>query len=304
MARSWQEHGERGTRGALRLILWIALRLGRPPARLLLYPISLYFLLTAPRTRAASRSFLRRALGREPSLRDVFRHIHHFAANVLDRVFFLADRWRGFKVRFHGLEQLDETLARGEGGVLLGAHLGSFEVLRTLAVRDRHVPLKVLMYRDHNQTITQLLDSLNPQVADTVIPLGETNALLRAAEFVQEGGLLGILADRIAANDKQLHCPFFGEPTAFPAGPVWLAAATHAPVLCFFGIYRGGRRYDIHFELLAPAYRGPRAEREAWMQQTMARYAARLEHYARRYPYNWFNFYDYWHETENGQAPR
>jgi predicted LPLAT superfamily acyltransferase len=31
-------------------------------------------------------------------------------------------------------------------------------------------------------------------------------------------------------------------------------------------------------------------ETQSWMQ----RYLARLEHYARLAPYNWFNFYSFW----------
>jgi predicted LPLAT superfamily acyltransferase len=58
-------------------------------------------------------------------------------------------------------------------------------------------------------------------------------------------------------------------------------------------LYRGGNRYDIHFERLADA---PAADagREALMRERLCRYVARLEHYCRGAPYNWFNFYDFW----------
>ena len=34
--------------------------------------------------------------------------------------------------------------------------------------------------------------------------------------------------------------------------------------------------------------------RDALIEQSVRSYVARLEHYCRLAPYNWFNFYDYW----------
>ena len=70
----------------------------------------------------------------------------------------------------------------------------------------------------------------------------------------------------------------------------------HSPravVLCF-GLYRGGRRYEIHLERFADAVTLDRRDREASVRPWVERYARRLEHHCRAAPYNWFNFYDYW----------
>ncbi len=67
------------------------------------------------------------------------------------------------------------------------------------------------------------------------------------------------------------------------------------PIVLAFGIYRGGNRYDLHFELFAQSIQIPRSARAAQLHEYAARFAARLEHYTRLYPYNWFNFYDFWH---------
>lgn len=298
MSRRWFQQGERGSPLLVRFILWLALHVGRAPARLLLYPISGYFLLTGRAARRASRRFLGRALGRPAGWLDAWRHIHCFAAVILDRVFFLADRNGGFDVRLHGFEEVADDLERG-GCLLFGSHLGSFEALRTHAVR-RRFPLKVLMYRDHNATVTGLLDTLNPAVADTVIPLGRADTLLQVREALEEGCLVGLLADRVAESDKTVHLPFLGRAAAFPTGPMYLAATLQAPVILFFGIYRGGRRYDIHFETLGSPGPVARPDREAAVREWTGRYVARLEAYARDAPFNWFNFYDFWDEEHAG----
>ena len=72
-----------------------------------------------------------------------------------------------------------------------------------------------------------------------------------------------------------------------------------------FGLYRGGRRYDLHFEpFLDPAVEWPpppRGARAGWLRQQVAGYARRLEHHARMAPRNWFNFYDFWKTPDHAQ---
>jgi predicted LPLAT superfamily acyltransferase len=299
MSRAWFAQRERGSPLAIQIILWIAQRLGRWAARWLLYPISAYFLLSASAARHASRDFLRRIHGRPATLGEVARHLHCFGATILDRVFFLLGRFELFDIRFHGREPVDALLEQGRGFLLLGAHLGSFEALRALAVSQQQARMKVLMYRDHNRYLTRLFDSLNPAVAETVIPLGTPTALLKVKEALEEGEIVGMLGDRVAESEKVVRCRFFGEETKFPAGPMLLAGTLGVPVVLVFGLYRGANRYDIHLELLSEAVRFTRAERETVVSQWTQRYAERLEHYARSAPYNWFNFYDYWDDKKH-----
>lgn len=296
MSREWFKTRERSSDFWLRLIRWIALHLGRPVARSLLWPITLFYFVLSPSAVRNSRIFLSRALGRKAGLIDVYRHLHSFASIILDRVYLLSGREDLLDVRIHNADDLHARVEQGQGCLLLGAHLGSFEVLRALGVHRKRFPLKVLMYADHNETITRLLNVLSPEVAETVIPLGRVDTLLKVKECLEQGDLIGMLGDRVAESDKQLECSFMGEPARLPAGPMLLAVTLRVPVILFFGLYRGGNRYDIHFELLTEAPDVPRAGRDEAIRALTCRYAARLEYYARQAPYNWFNFYDYWHK--------
>jgi predicted LPLAT superfamily acyltransferase len=78
-----------------------------------------------------------------------------------------------------------------------------------------------------------------------------------------------------------------------------LAAVTQVPVVLFFGLYRGGNRYDVYFEHFADRLKAPRPRRREALAAWVQRYAARLEHHARTAPYNWFNFYDFWDDTDS-----
>src|SRR5438552_9218371 len=294
-ARRWAEFPERGTPGMLRLIHGIAGGIGRWAARLLLYPITLYFLVSAHAARRISREYLKRVRGRPAHWRHVFRHFYCFAATILDRVYLLRGEFQYFDVTLHQKEILHRQVESGKGCVLLGSHLGSFEVLRTLGVTQQNFSLKVLMDIAHNENISRFLDALNPEIANTVIVPDQPDTLLRVKESLDAGFLIGTLGDRISSDGKTTQCHFLGAPATFPAGPVLLAAMMHCPVILFFGLYRGGKRYEIYFEHFAQEVLLNRDCRAEDIQHWMQLYVERLEHYARLAPYYWFNFYTIWY---------
>ncbi len=297
MTARWVRQSERGSRALIVLIGWITLNIGRWAARPLLYPITLYFVLTAREQRLASRQFLSRVLDRNVSWWDVVRHFHSFASTILDRTYFVTGDHQRFDLSTHGIDIAFEQVNKGRGCILLGAHLGSFEVMRMLAMMHDRIQLKVLMYQDHNATLTKLIYSLNPNFSQSIIPLGHVDSLLRAEECLGRGELIGILGDRIAGNDRTTRCRFLGDEATFPAGPMLLASMLKVPVLLFFGLYLGKNRYALHFEQFADEIQIRREHRDSDIQLWTQRYADRLAHYARSAPFNWFNFYDFWEES-------
>jgi len=197
-------------------------------------------------------------------------------------------------VRLHHTEILHRQVETGKGCILLGSHLGSFEVLRALGVTQQDFPLRVIMDVIHNPNITRFLDALNPVIADTVIVSDSPDFLLRVKESLDAGFLIGMLGDRVSSDGKTTRCNFLGAPATFPAGPILLPAIMHCPVILFFGIYRGGNHYEIYFERLAEEVILNPDRRAEDIQHWMQRYVDRLEYYTRFAPYNWFNFYPFW----------
>ena len=117
--------------------------------------------------------------------------------------------------------------------------------------------------------------------------------MIEIRDCLEQGGFVGMLADRTLPSDTPIKVEFLGAPAAFPTGPARLAALLRPPVVLMVGLFRGGNRYEIHFERLAsPAVNeaGHRRRPSGWSPD----YVARLEHYCRIAPYNWFNFFDFW----------
>jgi predicted LPLAT superfamily acyltransferase len=293
-APDWTVAPERSTARALRAMVWIALTLGRRTARLLLYPICLYFYLLSPGTTAASRTYLGKVLGRKAHAIDRYRHYHTFAATLLDRIFLLHGQYDRFDVRTQGEEALAAVLAEGRGCFLLGAHMGSFEVIRAVGRHNTRAPISLVMYAENARQFNSVLAAINPHLSLQVIGLGKVDSMLKVEAALQRGEIAGMLGDRTIQGEGTLACPFLGTPAQFPIGPFRLAAMLHRPVILMFGLYRGGNRYDVCFERLVDNWDVPRGERERLLEQSLRRYVERLEHHCRTAPYNWFNFYDFW----------
>jgi len=292
--QEWLTRAERSNRAAIKFIVWVAQRLGRPMARLLLYPTCVYFLLFCPAATASSRKFLTKALDRRAGFADVFRHYYFFAAILLDRVFLLGNQSHIFDIEIHGEDAVAAAFAGGQGCFMVGAHLGSFEVVRTIGRRQPGLGVRLVMYEANARKINSVLSAINPALSTGIIGLGNFDSMLKVEESLGRGEYVCLLADRSLEGESLLRRPFLGEPAPFPLGPFRVAAMLKRPVVLMFGIYGGGNRYDVHFERLIDFTGVERAQRSQMVEEAVRRYVDRLEYYVRAAPYNWLNFYDFW----------
>jgi predicted LPLAT superfamily acyltransferase len=290
----WPDKAERGSTWLIRLIAWLARTVGRPLCRGLLYPIVLYFVLTDGTARRASAEFLQAVRGRPTRWHEVFAHIYSFAATLLDRVYMAAGDFDRFEVTIEGLDRIEGALQAGRGCLLLGSHLGSFDLL-LLAQRAMDGRRVCVMMRVDPRSRVRRIAGVDDHALN-LIPLGRPDSYIRAYEALAAGSIVGVLADR-TDGAARLPVHFLGRSTWLPIAPHVLAARSQVPVLMCFGLYEGANRYRIEFvEFGSPA---PSASRGAALQPALDRYAAVLERYANRYPLNWFNFYPYWADEAN-----
>ncbi len=293
----WARKPERSNAAALRFMAWVSLRLGRTAARGLLYCIAAYFLVFSPSARRASAQWLRRARGPQapaPGWRDLFRQFLSFASVVHDRIFLVNDQWDLFDIRLHNHQLMIDMRGQGKGLMLMGAHMGSFEVLRSLGRQQPGLRVAMAMYKENARKINELLSAINPAAEMDVVALGHVDSMLQLHALLDADTIIGMMGDRALGDEAARNICFMGEPAAFPMGPFRMAAILRRPVVFMVGLYGGGNRYDIHFEKLADFSGVPAGGRQQQMQEAMDRYAALLEKYGRMSPHNWFNFYDFW----------
>ena len=290
----WIQHRERGSMALLRIMAFVSLRLGRTLSRVPLYGIALYFFLFAPSARRHSRRYLRLALGRDPGARDRFRQILSFATTIHDRVYLINEQFATFNITLEGEDLLLAQSDSGRGAVLMGAHMGSFEVMHSLGRRRRGLEIAMAMYEQNARKINATLAAINPRLIPDIVSLGRIDAMLNIAERLERGAFVGVLGDRTLGSEPVQAVTLLGERAYLPTGPMRAAAILRCPVFFMVGLYRGANNYHVVFEPIADFSSTPAGVRHIAVRSAIERYAAALDRYCRSDPYNWFNFYDFW----------
>jgi predicted LPLAT superfamily acyltransferase len=298
MSSDWRERPEGGSIVALKIIVWIALNLGRTATRLMLLPVALYFFVFRGKERTASREFLGRISDAPVPIGKVFRHFLTFSRVVADRIFFLTDYHERIPITTSGVETLRPLVAKKKGGIVLAAHFGSFEAARVLGKELGEVTVRVVLNRGVNSQLIRQLEELNSDLADAIIESEQSSATLglKIAEALEKGEWIGFLADRYQPGDRTTSCDFLGGKANFPVGPFIIAAVFKVPLICIFPVYvKGG--YEVYCETMSDEFTLPREGRDKHLHEHVQAYVDRLSVYVRKAPYNWFNFYDFWKST-------
>ncbi|GMG85004.1 acyltransferase [Paralimibaculum aggregatum] len=299
-AAGWVRQGESGTGAGFRVMGWITLNTPEPLSRAVIWLLAAGFAAWPGRPEnAASRRYLSRILGRPARFADLHRHAFLFGLMLRDRARLLTGGGAGFTLAATGAQAVHEALAAGRGGVLLGAHFGSFEALRAY---DRMLPgltVRYMMYDGAAAASTRVYGALNPEVAARVIPLGQgPQAMLAAAEALERAEFVAFLGDRLPGRESrsQARIGFLGGHVRVPLSPYLAAMAAGVPLILCAAPRVGRDSYAIEFHLLHDGRPVPRAERRAEAARLAAAYLGHLEDLCRRHPYNWFNFFDVWGE--------
>lgn len=289
----WATKKERSNKLMLQIMTWISLKLGRRSGRVVLHLITFYFLIFSPSSRRTSKEYLQRALGRHATLCDQYKHFFTFAATIHDRIYLINQRFDLFDIEVAGASAVHEHLASGQGLFLAGAHLGSFEVIRSIG-KDKNLRVAMFMHEDNAKKINAMLTAINPDASSDIIGLGNVESMLQVNQKLEEGFAIGILADRIFGDDAVYPVQILGDTVHLPLGPFRLAALLRQKIMFMTGLYLGDNRYSIHFHPIADFTNTERGQRDIAIKNAIHEYANLIDYYCRAAPFNWFNFFDFW----------
>ncbi|WP_321814954.1 MULTISPECIES: glycosyltransferase family 2 protein [unclassified Paraburkholderia] len=307
----WWRRAERGSRLGMRLLALSCRLFGRRFTSLWLHPIVAYFLLTGRPAREASRRYFDRlaqyaqSAQAAPLQHDTprpgwltsYRHMLAFAQSGFDKLAAWSGRVDLADVPVDDAGALDALLASGRGALVIGSHQGNLEMARALAVRGAQTKVTAIVYTEHAKRFNSVLAGAHRDFAQHLVPVSDfgPQTALMMQERIERGELLVIVGDRTPAHEsgRTTEAQFLGEKAPFAQGPYVLAHALGCPVYLLFCLKeRGG--YRIYFEPFAERIDLPRRGRAEHIAAWAQRFANRLEHYCRKAPYQWFNFYDFW----------
>ncbi len=262
----------------------------RPPIHLL---ATLFFYAVMPRERHAVRRNLARIAGRPGPAphREAFRLFYNFSIFMVGYTDLVAGDPERLRSRNTGGGEMrgavERLLGEGRGLVIVTLHLGQWETgLALLAGEGR--PVHVVLREDRSAPSVWINRArARPQMR---VVTGDDSAW-RGVDLLlalRRGETVVVMGDR-AVGESTRVATVCGAPFPIVLGPLRLAQAAGAPILVIAVPMTGGDRFT--FEAHGPLFVGPGAEGIATAAAGLARI---LETILRRYPTQWFNFYDVW----------
>ena len=248
-----------------------------------------FYMLFGKGFRAAYR-FFRKRMGYGPckSFLHVYLNEYQFGKVVMDR--FAAYAGVRFNVSVPRMDLFHTLCDRGDGFIQLSSHVGNYEIAGYTLVSPK--PFNALVFGGETATVMQNRANLFQSTHIRMIPVSEDLSHVFALNnALADGEIVSVPGDRVFGSQKTVECLFFGEKAKFPAGPFVLAVQRNAPVLSVFAMKESRRGFKVYLDILPDAEGVSKQER---IQSLADAYASRLEAVVRRYPDQWYNFFDFW----------
>jgi len=235
-----------------------------------------------------------------PATRQMLRNFATYWVDLFAFAQLPPERTQALVDRVEGSEHLEAAIAAGKGGVLLTAHLGNWE-LGGMITRFLSLPMSVVYVPDQFAEVERCRSLLRRALGVEEIPIqphGMLNSLpvLRA---LSQRRFVALQGDR-DFDERGLPVEFFGQSVKLPAGPFYLALATGAPLLPVFVAYTSG--YRLRVQLGPPIRLESTGNRRADVERGLRQWARVLEEAVRRWPTQWYTFFDYWSSADAAPA--
>ncbi|MBO4371027.1 MAG: acyltransferase [Paludibacteraceae bacterium] len=255
--------------------------------------VVLYFVLAAPKQRAAVWDYYRRTwhYGRLKSIWLVYLHFYRFGQCLVDKMAMLHGLTDKFTfVKEDGYDEFLQSLDAG-GVLMIGAHIGAWE-MGSPFFGDYAGRLHIVMFDVEYQKIKEAMHRGEVQVPYHIIPVndGELDSIFRISEVLQEKHYVCMQGDRYVNDARREHITFMGREADFPQGPFIVGAKMRVPVYFYFSM-REGKQYRFYFY---KAQSNERVGSKAHQSDLLRQYAMVLEEMLHRYPQQWFNLYQFW----------
>jgi len=317
----WSQHDEQAAGyWQVKLLLVLFRLLPVVFLRILAFAVGFFYFLFSKRGRTESKRYLQKIapLIAEPKLAKKCRssfgsltHIVSFSLALVEKL----QSWGGkfpFKdIDFHDddINELTREIENGKGVFLIFSHLGNTEMLRGLlnlgkTGLSRKIPVTAIMDVKVTAHFNRIVRELNPQSGMDIIGADAVNmhTAILLEEKLAAGGMVVIAGDRTSTNkdSKNYLIPFLGKHSPFSSGVFYMAALMNAPVFFVFGLRRKALslrpRYDLHVHKSALSFDCSRKERFERSELLARSFAGFLEGYCKEQPFQWYNFFDFWHE--------
>ncbi len=305
----------------IRLLILLVKLVPFPLLACLVPLVSLFYTLFSRRARQEAVRYQKQLLAfsqgealRRPS---AYRQISSFALCLVEKVAAWSGKASLDAVIFHDddVAELKAQLAKGKGAMLISSHLGNMELLRCLASYgetgvSRNVPVIAIMDMEVSSHFSRSISALNSRYQMDIIPASSIgiDSLEKLQKTLADGGLVVVAGDRPSASspERSIRTSFLGKDAPLPYGVYLLASLLDVPVYFVFSL-RAKRsffrpKYNMFVTKSDICFDCGRKERKLRTEALCRQFVKLLERYCLLYPYQWYNFFDFWLFSEGGDT--
>jgi predicted LPLAT superfamily acyltransferase len=265
---------------------------GLAPAYLLLRFVAFYFFIFSGRAFRFQYIYFRERLGFSffKSVLSIYLNYYWFGQTILDKIVLLSGIKNPFRFDFEGEKYLQEMVEGKKGGLLLSAHIGNWEIAGHLLQR-LGTDMYIVMYDGEDKQIKEYLDSISEKYSAHIILIREDLSHIYAIQnALAKNAFVCMHADRFLEGNKTALSELLNKEARFPAGPFLIGRTFQVPVSFVFAMKDGPYQYHFYASK-SQIYKG---YREAASEIMLQDYCHSLESAIRKYPLQWYNYYDFW----------
>ena len=286
------EGRSRGSKTGYKIFVWLLKKGGLKAAYSLLHFVTAYYRWFVPAATTPLRYLYEQRMGidKKKTRQLIRRNILIFGQTLIDKIAVLSQVPNGLKFEHEGVENIEKMVADGKGGILLSAHLGNWEAAGHMLKRV-NAPINIVMYDGEDAQIKQYMDQFENRRSFNVILIKEDlSHIYEMAAALARNELICLHGDRYRPGNRITTHNFLGKVANFPSGPFILASKLKAPVSFVFAFKEDDLNYH-YYSFPAKIYEGRGKE---GMENMLDDYVTVLEKMIRKYPEQWFNYFDFW----------
>lgn len=284
------EGKSRGTPLGYRIFVFILSNFGVYPAYMLLTFVAIYYVFFSSKTTPHIISFYTKRIGwsKWKAWWKLYVTYHLIGQTLIDRVAVTAGLSKQIKTALQGNENIKELVKRNQGGILLSSHFGNWGIAAH-RLMNYGSDVNVLVYDTEHEQIKQYLSSVTGGIKFKAIVIkNDLSHIYEIGEALQRNEVVCMTADRYLPGNRTVSAKFFGEEALFPAGPFQLIKSFKVPYTFVYGVKTGLTQYDFFAKPIREV------TPKTTLQDIVNDYAQDLEGMAKKYPEQWFNYFDFW----------
>ena len=288
----WQGKSK-GTVLGYRIFVFLMRHWGIYAAYSLLIFVAFYYFLTEWQSNRFMFYYFRHRLGYSlaKTIGSLYLSYFTFGQIIIDKIAILAGLEHKFTFDFDGQELLFKLLEEQQGGVLISAHIGNFEIAEPFFRKiDLKLQISTITTDMERSVIKEYLEGITERKSlnQYIYVKPDMSHIFEINDVIAHKNIVCFTGDRYFEGGRSLKGRLLGAEATFPAGHFVIASRLKVPVVFVYVMKEKG----LHYHLYARVAEVKKADAESLLEA----YTDSMEQMLRKYPLQWFNYFNFWEQ--------